>query len=119
MVSLAFAESSSPQPSLASSPFISMMPLLVIFAIFYFLLVRPQQKKAKSHSEMLKNLKKGDRVITSSGFYATVIGIAESNLELKLADNVRVKILKNSISEVLGDQEPVVTPSLKTEEIKK
>lgn len=119
MESLAFAETPIVSQSAAPSPFMSLAPLLVIFVIFYFLLIRPQQKKMKEHKKLIGNLKKGDRVITSSGFYATVVGVGDSSLELKLADNVKVKILKGSISEVLGSQESMTQMSELEKQIQK
>ena len=105
MISYLYAESAATAQGASPSPLISMMPLVVIFVIFYFLLIRPQQKKMKEHKKMVADLKKGDRIITSSGFYAVVVGIGESTLEIKLAENLKVKILKSSVSEVLGNQE--------------
>lgn len=105
MESLAFADAPISAQSGAPSPLVSLAPLLVIFAIFYLLLIRPQQKKMKEHKKMIENLKKGDKVITSSGIYATVIGIGETSMEVKLAENVKIKILKSSVTEVLGNQE--------------
>ncbi len=89
----------------AASPIMSFVPLLVIFAIFYFLLIRPQQAKVKQHKKMVESLKEGNKVITSGGFYATVVNIGDTSVEVKLADNVKVKILKSAISEVLGSNE--------------
>lgn len=87
----------------APSPFVSFLPLIVIFGIFYFLLIRPQQKKMKAHKKMIENLKKGDKVITSSGFWATIVGEVSKEqefIEIEIAKNVKARILKNSISEV-------------------
>ncbi len=86
----------------APSPIMSFVPLIVIFGIFYLLLIRPQQKKMKQHKKMVDELKEGNKVITSGGFYATVVNIGDTSVEVKLADNVKVKILKSAISEVLG-----------------
>lgn len=84
------------------SPLMSFAPLIAIFVIFYFLLIRPQQKKAKEHKSMVDNLKKDDRIVTSSGFYGTVVSVGESTVEVKLADNVRIKMLKSAVAEKLG-----------------
>lgn len=72
--------------------FMSFLPLILIFAVFYFLLIRPQQKKAKEHQEFLKNIKKGDVVVSSGGIQGTVTGITDSVVTLEIADNVRVKV---------------------------
>ncbi|MBI5286852.1 MAG: preprotein translocase subunit YajC [Deltaproteobacteria bacterium] len=80
------------------SGFLSIAPLIFIFVIFYFLLIRPQQKKAKEHREMLEKLQKGDMVITSGGLYGKITGIAEDAITLEVADNVRVKVAKEHIA---------------------
>ena len=102
MISLAFADTTTPSAAGASSPLMSFLPLVVIFVIFYFLLIRPQQKKVKEHKSMLEDLKKGDRVITSSGIYGVIVGIGDTSFELKIADNVKVKMLKSAVTEKLG-----------------
>ena len=110
MISLLYADGPMTAATQGSpSPLVSLMPLVVIFVIFYFLLIRPQQKKMKQQKQMLDGLKVGDKVITSSGFYATVVSIGDASVEVKLADNVKVKILKSTVSEILGSQEPAVT----------
>ncbi|MFH0800512.1 MAG: preprotein translocase subunit YajC [Pseudomonadota bacterium] len=78
----------------------SLVPLAVIFAIFYFLMIRPQQKQQKKHREMLSTIKKGDRVVTRGGLIGTVYGIAENIVTLEVAENVRVKFNRDAISGV-------------------
>lgn len=74
-------------------------PMLVVFAIFYFLMIRPQQQQQKKLKAMLESLKKGDEVITRSGFIGTIYGIANDGIiTLELTDNVRVKMLKDHIA---------------------
>ncbi|MFO7717714.1 MAG: preprotein translocase subunit YajC [Desulfohalobium sp.] len=80
------------------NPIMAFMPLIILFVIFYFLLIRPQQKKAKEHKEMLGNLKKGDRVITGGGLYGRIVAASEEVLTLEVADNVHVKINRNYVS---------------------
>jgi preprotein translocase subunit YajC len=73
----------------------SMFPLLMmlsIFVIFYFLLIRPQQKKAKDHRQFLENLKRGDKVITAGGLVGEIITISDQSLTLEIADKVRVEV---------------------------
>ncbi len=78
------------------------IPLILIFVIFYFFLIRPQQKRAKEHLEMVKGLKRGDEVITSGGIIGTVDRVFEDDtIEVMLADNVKVKIIKNTITSLL------------------
>ena len=81
--------------------FSSVVPLILMFAIFYFLLIRPQQKKTKEHREMIANLKKGDRIITSGGLYARITGLDENTLTVELADKVRVKMQRGSVAGML------------------
>jgi preprotein translocase subunit YajC len=73
-------------------------PLILIFAVFYLLLIRPQQKKQRAVQEMIENLKKGDKVITTGGMYATVVDIKEKTVLLKIGDNGKVEFLKNAIA---------------------
>ncbi len=84
---------------------ISFLPLVLIFVIFYFLLIRPQQKKAKEHKQMLDNLKKGDKVITSGGEYGVIEEVRPSTILVKVAENVRVKIGKGYIVSVRQSDE--------------
>lgn len=77
--------------------FMSLIPLLLMFVIFYFLLIRPQQKKAKEHRELITNLKKGDRIITSGGLYGTVTGLDDNTLTLEIAEKVRVKVVRANV----------------------
>jgi preprotein translocase subunit YajC len=74
------------------------MPIIVLFAIFYFLLIRPQQKKAKEHSATLDALKSGDTVVTNGGLYGTVIKIDGQVVTLQCSDKVRVKVVKKAVS---------------------
>jgi len=78
------------------------IPLLLMFAIFYFLLIRPQQKKAKEHRDMLSTLKKGDRVISSGGLHGVVTGLTDDVVTMEVAPKVRVKISRGSISAILS-----------------
>lgn len=75
----------------------SLAPLLLMFIIFYFLLIRPQQKKTKEHREMVQNLKKGDRIITGGGIYGRITGMDDTTLTVEIADKVRVKITRGNV----------------------
>lgn len=84
----------------------SFMPLIVIFAIFYFLLIKPQQKKAKEHKDMLAAIKKGDKVITNGGIYGLVEQVNDKSIVLKIAENVKVKFDRGYIAAIRsGDDE--------------
>ncbi len=84
--------------------FTAFIPLLLMFAVFYFLLIRPQQKKARELREMLDSLKTGDQIVTTGGLYGTIIGFGEDNrVKVKIAENVKVDIARSAIqSKVTG-----------------
>ena len=84
------------------SPFSMLLPLLGMLAIFYFLLIRPQQKRQKETQKMISALKKGDKVITASGLIGSVAGLRDDVVVVKIADNVKVEMLKNAITAVTG-----------------
>lgn len=83
--------------------FAGFIPLIVIFAIFYFLLIRPQQKQLKTHKGMLDSLKVGDNVVTSGGLHGKIAGLTETILTLEIAKDVKVKVDKSSISALRKD----------------
>ena len=84
------------------------IPLILIFVIFYFFLIRPQQKKAKEHKTMVQNLKRGDKVITSGGIIGTVERVMENDkAEIQISDDVKVEIVKSTgIQGLLNTPEP-------------
>ncbi len=86
------------------SPLSGLWMIALIFVIFYFLLIRPQQKKQKQHRNMLGSVKKGDRVVTSGGLYGTVIGVKENIVVLKIADDVKVEFAKSAISSIASKE---------------
>jgi preprotein translocase subunit YajC len=77
------------------------VPLILMFVIFYFLLIRPQQKKAKEHREMVGQLKKGDRIVTSGGLHGRVTAVSDATMTVEIADKVRVKIARGNVAQVL------------------
>lgn len=79
------------------NPIFNFLPLILIFVVFYFLLILPQQRKQKQHQKLLDSLKKGDRVITSSGIYGTVVNVKEQIINLLVADGVKIEIEKGHI----------------------
>jgi preprotein translocase subunit YajC len=88
------------------------LPMLVLmFAVFYFLLIRPQQKKAKAHKEMLGNLRKGDTVLTSGGLYGKITGLTDSVVVLEIAPQVRVKVSRGHVAGVGGGEAPAPAPA--------
>ncbi|WP_084863548.1 preprotein translocase subunit YajC [Salibaculum halophilum] len=83
------------------------VPLLLIFAIMYFLLIRPQQKKLKDHQAMVKALRRGDQVVTQGGLIGKVTKVKDDNeLEVELAQGVKVRVVQSTISQVLSKTEP-------------
>jgi preprotein translocase subunit YajC len=86
----------------------AMIPLVLIFAVFYFLLIRPQQKKMKAHRQMLTEVRRGDKIITGGGIYGTVTKVVNENeLAVQIADGVRIRVSRGTIAEVLSKTEPV------------
>ena len=81
-----------------ASGFTGFIPLILMFVIFYFLLIRPQQKKTKEHRQMITNLKKGDRIVTSGGIHGRITGMDEVILTVEIADRVRVKVARGNVS---------------------
>jgi preprotein translocase subunit YajC len=75
-----------------------LLPILLMFVIFYFLLIRPQQKQASRQRDFIKNLKVGDRVVTSGGLHGEVKGLTETTITLEIADKVRVKVTRSAVS---------------------
>ena len=85
----------------------SFLPMFaIIMLIFYFLIMRPEQKKKKEAQETLKSIKKGDKVVTSSGIIGIIAGVKENSVMLKVADNVKIEVLRSSIGQVLDKDEP-------------
>lgn len=104
LISPAYAQDAAGQPDL----FTSLLPLLLIGLVFYFLLIRPQQKRIKDHKAMVQALRRGDKVVTAGGIFGTVTKVSnETNeIQVEIAENVRVRILRSTISEVLSKPEP-------------
>tara|TARA_E500000178_G_scaffold324706_1_gene351350 strand:+ start:265 stop:546 length:282 start_codon:yes stop_codon:yes gene_type:complete len=87
---------------MSSSGITQFIPLILIFVIFYFFLIRPQQKRVKEHQLMVSSLKRGDEVITSGGIIGTVEKVLEDDrIEVLLSDNVKVQIIKSTITSLL------------------
>ncbi|MCX5686741.1 MAG: preprotein translocase subunit YajC [Candidatus Omnitrophica bacterium] len=76
----------------------NLMPIILIFVVFYFLLIRPQKKTQDEHKKMVAGLKKNDEVITSGGIHGTIVNVKDHTVTLKVDDNVKVEVQKSSIS---------------------
>lgn len=79
------------------SSLISFVPLILIFVVFYFLLIRPQQKRAKEHQNFLKELKRGDQVVTNGGLIGEITGLTDTVVTLEIADKIRVKVSRQHV----------------------
>ncbi|OPX18463.1 preprotein translocase subunit YajC [candidate division WOR-3 bacterium 4484_100] len=84
-----------------SNPLVGLLPLILIFVVFYFLLILPQQRRQKQHQRLLSKLEKGDRVITSSGIYGTIVNVKDHSVILLIADGVKVEMEKSHIIDKL------------------
>ena len=80
----------------------SLLPFLLIILVFYFLILRPQQKRQKDKQRMLEAIKKGDRIITSGGIHGTVEGLEDKTVLIKVADNTKIKIERSAVASILG-----------------
>ena len=85
---------------------LSFSPFILIIVVFYFLLIRPQQQRLKAHRAMVESLRKGDEVVTSGGLLGKVIKVADDEATVEIADGVRVKVVKSTISDVRNRTEP-------------
>lgn len=106
MVGEAFAQGGAAAP--AGGGIMGFLPLVLIFVVFYFLLIRPQQKKAKEHQDFLSNIKKGDMVVTNGGLHGKITGLTDKVVTLEIAENVRVKVSRTHVlgSPAVVNEEP-------------
>ena len=81
-----------------SGGFASMIPLVLIMVIFYFLLIRPQQKRVKEHRNVVESLKKGDKILTSGGIYGTITDVKEDEMKVEIAEGVRIRVKRDTIA---------------------
>jgi len=87
------------------NPLTMFIPIIMVFIVFYLLLIRPQQKKQKEHQKLLSELGKGDRVITNGGLYGTISDAKDHVVVLKIAENVKVEVVKSAIATVIEKKE--------------
>jgi preprotein translocase subunit YajC len=106
LVSTAFAQEASAGAG-APDAMLQLLPIVLIFVVFYFLLIRPQQKKMKQHKEMLSAIRRGDRVVTGGGILGTVVKVVDDNeLQVEIAEGVRVRAQRQLITAVVAKTEP-------------
>jgi preprotein translocase subunit YajC len=109
MIDLAYAMAPSPGGGGNGGGILQILPLMIgMFAIMYFLIIRPQQKQRRERETLLRAIKKGDRVVTSGGLYGTVVGLSEHTVTLKVADQVKLDFERSAIGRIVpaaGDKE--------------
>ena len=96
LISSAYAQDAAPQGGL-----MGFLPLILIFVVFYFMLIRPQMKRAKEHRRMVSELSKGDEVVTNGGLLGKITGISDSFVILQVADDVTIKLQRHAVASVM------------------
>jgi preprotein translocase subunit YajC len=124
LISKAYAETAAPAASSAAAPAAAaggappstmegalkqFAPLVLIFAVFYFMLIRPQQKRYEQHKKMVEGLRRGDRVVTGGGFIGTVVKVEGDEAVVEIAEGVKVSVVKSTITQVNAKTEPSPT----------
>jgi preprotein translocase subunit YajC len=92
-------------PQGQSNLLFGLLPFILVFVIFYLLIILPQRKKQKQHQHLVENLKPGDRIITNGGIFGTVMDVHPDRIELKIASNVKIDILKSAVAIIISDKE--------------
>jgi len=108
LISTAYAQAPGAQPTNGAAMFMQIAPLLLIFVVFYFLMIRPQQKRMKEHRAMIDAVKKGDTVVTGGGLIGKVTKADDKEVEIEIASGVRVRAVKSTLTDVqpLGGAKP-------------
>ena len=105
MIDIAYALTPGGGSEGGAGGFTGFIPLILMFVIFYFLLIRPQQKRSKEHRQMVSNLKKGDRIVTSGGIHGVITNIKDDILVVKIADNVKIEVSRAAVSRVKNKED--------------
>lgn len=92
------AQTEGGSPSVTGGGLVTLMPLILIFAVFYFIVLRPQQKRQREHRQMLTQLKKGDEVVTTGGVIGKIASLTDDRLTLEVAERVKIRVLRSAIS---------------------
>ncbi|MDK9722652.1 MAG: preprotein translocase subunit YajC [Rhodospirillales bacterium] len=107
LISEAFAQTAPAASAGGMESLSSLFPLVLIFVLFYFLLIRPQQKKMKEHKNALSQIRRGDKVVTGGGIVGQVIKVQDGEVTVEIAENVKVKVIQDTITAILSKTEPV------------
>jgi preprotein translocase subunit YajC len=108
LITSAFAQAAGAAPPSATDMIGTLTPFVLILIIMYFLIMRPQQRRAKEHADLIKNMRRGDSIVTNGGLIGKVTKIIDdAELELEIAPNVRVRVIRNMIADVRSKGEPV------------
>lgn len=103
----AYAQAAGAAPAgVGDNPLLTFAPMILLFVLFYFLLIRPQQRRAKQHQELVKGVKRGDSVVLSSGIVGKVTRVEDTEAQVEIAPGVNVKVVKSMISDVRTRGEP-------------
>ena len=106
-ISTAYAQAAGGAAAQPTFDFMSFLPLILIFVVFYFMLIRPQQKKLKEHKAMVDGLRRGDRIVTAGGLIGTVTRVTgDEEVSVEIAEGVRVRVVRSTITTVLARTEP-------------
>ncbi len=103
-INQAIAQAVNETASQQTNNLMSFLPLILIFAVFYFLIVRPQSKKMKEHQNMVNNLKAGDEVVTAGGLIGLVKSVKDDKVEIEIADDVKIKVVKNYVTSLVQNK---------------
>ena len=109
----AYAQAATAAPGGATASLIAFVPYIAIFAIFYFLMIRPQQQRAKTHRAMIDAVKKGDTVVTGGGIIGKVTRVDDGEVEVEVAPTVKLKVLKSTLADVRDRNAPVAANDTK------
>lgn len=112
LISPAYAQAAAPG---GGDIFIQLLPLILIFVVFYFLLIRPQQKRMKEHRSMLEALRRGDKIVTGGGIVGTITKAGEQELKVKIADGVEVEVMRATVTNVVSKTEPAASETPKAD----
>ncbi|HYD29694.1 MAG TPA: preprotein translocase subunit YajC [Azospirillaceae bacterium] len=116
-ISTAYAQAASGTAPAGLDQLMQFAPLVLIFVVFYFLLIRPQQKRMKEHKALLESLRRGDRVVTGGGIIGTVTKVGtDDEIQVEIADGVKVRVLRGTITQILAKTEPTKSDGAKAEE---